>query len=394
MIYVEDLIERLACSGNYISCSLISVSFYDRDIVRSFAEQIMFGNPFTMKQRNLALKIVKKYSKVLANDLLTDIKLITDATFRMPPRVITETKTISVAKDTNGIDKIFVRFPYNSELVESFKTFRRSVPKIESNLISWNPLQKAWEFGLSEGNIAFLSSLKDIGFTVDDKFFEWSNEITKISKNIDLYVPMICYKDEKFFLKNSSPYIPEISSSNIIEALIDARRHGINCWDEMIDSYLKSGAYSSSVISFFESQLPSPNTSLSEIRELVVNSKNVLFIIPGGSEMKIVESVHNFLKNLETTSEEISVLFRLDNASGKVFNDYVKQHKLNEPITDVTKYVFISGKLPKPLIESNKYFDLVIQFGSSTVHYSLKNFIRTHHNLINVGSVQQEIIFA
>ena len=394
MMYIEDLIERLGCSGNYFASASIPVSSYDKEIIRSFSDQIIFGNSFTVKQRQLALKIIKKYSKALSNDLLVDVgNLISNPIFRMPVRVITETKTVSIEKDSNGVSKIFVRFPYNNEVVDGFKIYRRSLPKIESNLISWNPTQKAWEFGLSEGNILFLSYLLKNGFDADDQFREWLSQIREISKNIELYIPMICYNDGKFFLKNSSSAIPEINPSNIIEALIDARRYGITIWDDIIDIHLRSGIYNNTIISFFENSTL-PKTSLVEIQELIENSKNVLYIIPGGSEMNLVESTHSFLKNLGTTSEEISVLFRLDNSSGKVFNDYVKNNMLNEPISEKTKFVFISGKLPKPLLESNKYFDLVIQFGSNNVHYSLKNFMRAHHNVINVGSVQQEINFA
>jgi len=82
-------------------------------------------------------------------------------------------------------------------------------------------------------------------------------------------------------------------------------------------------------------------------------------------------------------------MFRLDSSSGKICNDYIKQNKLNTPINDEIKFVFVSGKIPKPLIDSGKTFDAVIHFGTNSAHYTLKNFVRNHHNVISMNLPNQ-----
>lgn len=395
-MYIEDLLERLACSGNYFAKPYIPVSLFDKDIIKSLAEQIMSGKSFTQKQRNLVLKIIKKYSKTLSNDLSIDvIELVNNPNFRMPLRTVVENRSIIIEKDSNNITKIFVRFPYDNSIVESIKDYRHRLPRLESTQIYWNSTVRAWEFGFSECNIQFLSGLLLKQFTADETFLEIYKEIQQVEQNIERYVPMVVSDNNIFKFKNTFNTVPEYQSDNLIDILIKARRHGIEYWDDTVNDLLKSGNYSENVITFFENTLElNKNSSLLDITDLIKYSDNVLFIIPGGNELKTVSNTHSLLKKQGATNKDISILFRLDNALGKKFNEYVKDNSLNEPITDQTKYFFISGKVPKPLLESNRYFDLVVQFGVSNVHYSLKNFVKTHHNVIYIGKTALELDLA
>ena len=48
-------------------------------------------------------------------------------------------------------------------------------------------------------------------------------------------------------------------------------------------------------------------------------------------------------------------MFRLDNKTGRNFNEYLKTNKLNNPLAKDTEVVYISSskKFPKPLFESD-----------------------------------------
>jgi hypothetical protein len=89
------------------------------------------------------------------------------------------------------------------------------------------------------------------------------------------------------------------------------------------------------------------------------------------------------MKELGITDEDMSVLFRLDSSSGAICNEYVKENKLNNPISEKIKIFFISGKVPKPLICSGIEFDAIINLGSNSAHYTQKNLVRNHHCVIN-----------
>ena len=110
-----------------------------------------------------------------------------------------------------------------------------------------------------------------------------------------------------------------------------------------------------------------------------------MFVIPGGSELDHLKTVHKFLCNQHIANDQLTVMFRLDSSSGKMCNDYIKENKLNTPISDTTKFVCVSGKIPKPLIENGKKFDLVVHFGTNSAHYTLKNYIKNHHNVISMS---------
>jgi hypothetical protein len=79
----------------------------------------------------------------------------------------------------------------------------------------------------------------------------------------------------------------------------------------------------------------------------------------------------------------MSVLFRLSAESGQKFNDFVKNEGLNGPITPETKVVFISTKLPKPLLKSGIKFNTIINLGYAMAHYTIKEYSRNHQNFIN-----------
>ena len=95
--------------------------------------------------------------------------------------------------------------------------------------------------------------------------------------------------------------------------------------------------------------------------------------------------MHEYLKLTRYQDEQMTVMFRLDSSSGRMCNDYIKENKLNTPLTDKVKFVFVSGKIPKPLIESGKNFDAIIHFGTNSAHYTLKNFVKSHHNVISMN---------
>jgi hypothetical protein len=107
-----------------------------------------------------------------------------------------------------------------------------------------------------------------------------------------------------------------------------------------------------------------------------------VFILPGGSELSKLLTVLELLNHLKIPKDEISVMFRLPNETDKNFNDFVKDEELNSPLSEKTKFVIISNKLPKPLIKSDIKFNLVVNLGFGNVHYTLKNFVEKHENLI------------
>jgi hypothetical protein len=75
-------------------------------------------------------------------------------------------------------------------------------------------------------------------------------------------------------------------------------------------------------------------------------------------------------------------MFRLPKETHENFNNFVKNSGFNNPITDTTRAVFISGKSPKPVLKSGIKFHTVVNLGFDNVHYSLRDFVNNHENLV------------
>lgn len=390
MIYIEDLIDRLACFGQFVFLPAIDVSMFDQRYLDSFVKQNLNDAGLTEKQRKIALSIISKYSAKLQKEFNIDInELLKFPQFRLPVRVISADKEITILEN-----RITVKFPYDQTIIDSITKYKKTLSRTESSLIGWHQDTKTWVFPLTENSISFLSGFN--GFKKDEMFLELSTTIETIKEHIENHAPMLSFDNGTYVFKNASDKIPNIETDNVVEALIHARRYGINVWDDTINYQLESGLYHETILNFLKnfartSTISEATLALYDISDLIKFSKNVLFVIPAGSELEYLKKCTDFLKSINKEEKQISVLFRLDNQNGKEFNEYVKTQGLNNTLSDDTNFVFISSKLPKPLIESRKYFDLIIPFGNSPAHYSLRNFLRNNHNVLFMDSTSVSI---
>ena len=388
IMYIEELIDRLATNGNYLFHSTLTIAYVDITIVNSLSDQVLRGSAYTEKQRGLALRLVTKYASLLSAELGVDVAtIIKNPQYKHPIRVLSGIRAINIV-DREGVPTIEVQFPYNQEIVDSIKKYKDDQSSLEFKVLQWNSDKKCWDFGLSEPNIQFLNSFVDVGFVVDDLFLKYKTEIQEIEYHMDEYIPMIEYVDGHFRYRNVVDHIPQPNSTNLVEVLLHARRHGITCWDEPIDIALESidpVIYKFLKNTSGEVSFPPGETRLEQISDILTFSENVLFVIPGGTEIDHLQYVHEYLLSSNYRNDQMTVMFRLDSSSGRICNDYIKEHKLNTPLSDTVKFVFISGKMPKPLIESDKNFDMIIHFGTNSAHYTLKNYIKNHHNVISMN---------
>jgi preprotein translocase subunit SecD len=188
--------------------------------------------------------------------------------------------------------------------------------------------------------------------------------------------------------QNVSRTVPALTSSDTLSALFEARKAGIFTWDDAVEQQFNSLELDPVVKSFLTSEKPgnfeidSEKTPIQCLTDIVNHSTPTLFVIPGGSEISKTKMIYNFLVNMGYNNTEMSVMFRLPNNEGREFNEFVKNCGLNNPIGDNTKFVFVSIKLPKPVIKSKIKFDSVISLGRSNVHYTIREFFKNRHNLI------------
>lgn len=378
MLTIEDLIVKLGSAP-------VTINAWDQQLVRSFADQINRGSGFTEKQGNLALKMLKKHSAILSSVYSTDItNFLTNPTYKYPFRLIGSLKKISIIKkDTLG-PVVKVEFPYSEAWVNKIRSNKNDLDHAV-----WDKDEKSWIFSLSEKNLVFLMSfIKDENFQCDENFKNYQTQITSIMENIEHHVPMLVIDEKIPKFVNIPKNIPELKTNDILASIFEARKNGIFTWDETISNFLDSDAVSPIIRDFLKSDpsekfhVDPKNTPILELCDFIKYLGPSVFVIPGGSELEKLEQSYNFLKSTGLEDAQMSVLFRLPSDTHKKFNDFVKSNNLNSPITEKTQIVFISSKLPKPLLKSKVYFNSVINLGFGGVHYSIKNYVENHHNTI------------
>lgn len=385
-MYIEDIIQKLYFSS-------INLNIFDSKIIASLYSQLCMGTNFTEKQANLAVSVLKKYKSKISLILNQNISTFLDnPQFRHKFRNINTSKTIEIIDHAEFKKAIRVSFPYDDSLISKFKK-----EKSNFHYATWSPDEKAWIFSLHEKNILFLSSLIDeFNFVADEEFVSYSEQIKQINQHVENHIPMLVKDRDNYVLKNVHPTIQGILGNNLIVSLFEARKRGIFVWDDTIDYELDMCCEDLVVKRFLKCQNTNDfmvnleESTLSSVSTIVKNLLPCLIIIPGGSELEILEKNFDLLKHIGIDSQHISVMFRLSNETNKEFNDFVKKNSLNNPIDTNTKIVFVSNNIPKPLLESRINFESVLNYNFYSPHYKLRDFIINHHNVINIVENAQQ----
>lgn len=360
---------------------------FDEKVVYSFHDQISRGLGFTEKQSHLAVKIVKRHLVKLSTAAGIDVQPFTEnPTFRLERRVVTLGKRISVIPHPVYTKALKVEFPYNDSIVEKIRKDRTTFAHA-----AWDKDERAWIFALTETAINFLMSTFDLDdVSVDDEFRKYVEQTEIIQNNLDFHVPMLTTVDGSLKLVNVLDRVPQPETTDLVNALFFARNVGVSTWDESISERIVSEKVPKVVTDFLDTQpdkgfeVNLEETPFFELKNVVKNLFPTIFIIPGGSELEKTELSVTFLKELGVDPREISVLFRLPSETSEKFNTFVKENGLNSPVTQDTKAVFISGKVPKTIVDSKIKFNSVVNHSIYSVHYTIREFIKHNHNVIHV----------
>lgn len=399
-MYIEDIIDKLVgFSAWAIKNPPVSFTPYDSKLLFSFCEQLNRGNGLTEKQALTVERILGNYAGQISTYLTTDIRpFLETPQYKLGKRVINPSKSVKLVEREDHSWYIQVMFPYDEVLVDHIKAYRKAYVSSRMNYspwnfdtsISWNPSERSWNFSLYEEHVDWVyNNLKNSNFEFDEKFVNFARDIKQIKENMDQYVPMVTFEGDHFNFVNVHKNIPQPTSTDVLQVLFDAKKYGISTWDDAIETALNDKS-----INHFTRKVLRENTGTplpkngesitgTDLVDTIHYMDKVLITIPGGSELHTLTEVHTYLLNSGYTSDQMSVLFRLDSSSGTMCNEYVRSHNLNNPISDDIKIFFISGKVPKPLISSGVAFDVILNLGSNSAHYTQKNLVKNHHCVIS-----------
>lgn len=355
---------------------------HNRDLVmfNSFSNQIWMGKGLTQKQLDMSLKLLKKYHAPLSAYMKGDVlPHLANPTLRLGMRKL-EPQSKKITFIDEGTKKFSVSFSYDENLVGKLRSFNG---RQFGDSATWDGENKIWAFPLTERAAMFLKNeVVPQGFEACDRTKAIFDQIDEILVNFEDFVPQLKYKDELFYFNNTHPSVPQPENMNFLEILYHAKRYGITTWDPGINEALENGNFSIFTKKFLNSTTPVDleiNGDEHEIEifdDLISVLTPTLIVIPPGREIHHLRKWWAYLSTKNFTKNQISVMFRTDNTSDRTFNELVKQQGLNSPITEDTKFVFVSHKLPKPIVKSGIEFKLVINLGALPgVHYSLQSYL-------------------
>lgn len=390
---IEDLIQILA-SGNSPH-----LNRWDSNILDSIANQIYNKLALTEKQSQIALKILKRNQPYLNQKIGTNIdNFLDNPKFRYPFRVISSQRSISIRDDQEYGKVLKIEFPYNESILSEIRKGReRNINGI------WVKEEKSWILPLTETNLAFLQDIcEKFEFTLTENVHNLFAEVKNVKENLDNYIPMLSYEKNDLKFVNFPENLPQIESKDPLSAVFEARKKGVFVWDNEIDKFLHTDKVKSITKEFLSSQpgedfhINPQKIEFLELDQIITQMFPAAFIIPGGSELEKLTTAYSFLEKMGIGSHEISVLFRLPNETHKIFNDFVKSNGLNSPLSNDTKVVFLSSKVPKTVVKFTTKFNLIVNLGYNNVHYTMRDFVKKHENMIYycTKTSQQEIDFA
>lgn len=375
------------------------MAIYDRNILNSFAQQLEKSSALTEKQAIVAERVLTKYCQEISTYLGVDIsKALANPRYRLGKRTVNQEKSVKIVETENNEQRIALTFPFSEKLVELIKEYRKSYQTqrvfylgyVQNSTIDWNQDLRAWCFDLREEHISWIwKNFQNLGFTFDEKFLALNKEIENIESSIENFVPMVIFENNSFKFINTHKNIPQPTSTDLLEVLFEAKKYGISTWDESIDLAIRDKSISSFTKKVIQEnlgqELPKNGEKLTknDLKDVINYMNPILVTIPGGSELESLKYFHKFLNDSGIPNDKISVLFRLDSSSGAICNEYVKENKLNNSISENIKIFCISGKVPKPLYSAGIEFEAVINLGKNSAHYTQRNLIKNHHCVIN-----------
>ena len=381
---IEDLLIKISSHGRVQSLPL-KLYIDDIEVINNLAWQVLTAVPLTRKQADLAVRILRKYSSQIKLRHQLDIDAALDSPkYKYGIREIDRSKEIKIVDDT-----IFVKFNFDNSIIDQIRKYKSS-NRGHLDAIIWNPAIKSWEFPLIEKNIIFLGkTLVKQGFTADDNFFELYHECEKVLENEAQYTSYISYNDS-VTIANSTFTIPDNIKNDLLNVIFYVKRLAIKSYDQLFYNQCKQLNLEKYLALLSEDR---KNIRDKDILKNIVRYNKVLFILSQGNELNSIKFIKTIIEDSGIDIKLISTLTRLKSNydNGKKYNEFIKDNLWNNTLSDQTKIVILSDKLPKPLFPYLN-FDFIITLSSTVTHSYLKSYMTDHPGIISYNIYGDDLL--
>lgn len=384
---IEDYLEVLSgLQGN----TTIEIQKTDCTIMYSIGRQVFRGKALTDRQLDVvSLKLNDYKDQFLKHGYTNLLEILNQKKTRLPLRVVDRSQWIRVVdepdkqKRINYLSKmqkayepskssyIAVRFPFNKTIIQLVE----AIAHVHKDGYYHERGTHIHYFKLTENAVYdIIDKFKNKDYDIQEELLEYYSQVKEIKNNWKDYVPGVY----DFKLKNVVPnltkaitkHLGEVSPSNIHLYKDRSMLYGLQHFDDLADYTRQSSVLTQRIInrtspavfvSSNEWHLDAVVSSLAELKRFPL-----LVVVPEDNPLDYISRMSQSLKAF-VNKNKVTTMFRLDNKdSGKEFNDYLREFKLNNPLDETSEVVYISAskKFPKPLFQSNWKYEAVIYMQS------------------------------
>ena len=397
-ISIEACLELIAgFSENKITKPFILLD-RDKKLIIDIAKKVYKGYALTDRQYEVVKRIlINRYaSQFKARNI--DIQNSANQ-LRKPIRVLDRTRYIRIEDGSDYLDPIWagytpkkvvvVRFPFNMILTKLIQDTRKLFPDLITRFYNQR-LKDKYLFPFNERVIyKLIGRFKGRMTEVDPILLNIYNKIDVMQKNPDNHIPGI-YKNKfsnisQQVTEKYTKLFGEPNTENLFK-FWDRRDHmGIKKVDEqdLQESCKNLTVLSKKIIKRTQPFINIDTTKwqLEQVVETLLELDRfpLLVVLPHNDfkSLELLREIHSLLKNV-VASEDVSVMHRRKNLtdSGKDYNDYIHEQKINNALANNTKIVYITNKkVPKPLVKSDWRPSTVICMDDSRSYTKVDSFI-------------------
>ena len=277
-------------------------------------------------------------------------------------------------------DSIIVYFSFTVKLISIFESLRK--------ITNHSYAHKKHYFPATGQNIKqIVTALKGKGFVIDKTITDHYSTIIEMENNLTDYMPCIT-QDYKFknVHKNAVQWLEEkygkLCNENLHLYQDKRAMYGIGHIPNslLVKTHKYQDVLTANIASRTEKsiQISPVDFTFAEVMDSLIKLKRfpLLILVDGDNAVTQLRTSYNEIKK-HFAPEEVSVLFRLDNGKkGQRFNEQVREDKLNSPVDQNTKIVYISkATLPKPILKAGWQPEAAIMLYSSKLHTLVGAFI-------------------
>lgn len=183
---------------------MVSLARYDVKVLESMANSVATGIALTEKQGELAVKIVLKYQRQLAQKDI-DVSPLERPVWRTPLRKMDYSRSLYI-KD----DKLILRFPYDNTLIEQMRDFSKE----SQGEVIWDREIKVWKIGLTEYNLSWLYAwTSQLQFTIADDVATLMQRIKDTETNP--FAIELTIVNDQLQIKNASDSLHDYIESHV-----------------------------------------------------------------------------------------------------------------------------------------------------------------------------------